>query len=290
MTGSDHGEDSELMRQEAGVVVRGLGGSEQPETPPTPEGIVMEGPSLRVVIVCPCAKEYHACIAALGLSAEAVIAGKPVSSVSASGLTVFAVQAGAGKINCASTTQLIIDRFHPSLIVDAGAAGSLSDGVAINDVICVRRSFEYDVVPLHEFRKLAVELTSSTVVQELCEEHLALLQQYGETLLGKTSARFVIGDIASGEQNVKDDAMRRQLSEMLGAIACNWETSATLRTVQMNGLPSLGFRVITDNADKNMARDFHKNLGNALQVLFTFLGQFLFEGWMMQVLEGIETR
>lgn len=250
----------------------------------------MEAKSLRVVIVCPCPKEYHACAAALGLSAEAVIAGKPVSSLSAQGLKVMAVQAGPGKINCASTTQLVIDRLHPTLVVDAGAAGSLSERVAINDVVCVGRSFEYDVVPLHEFRKLAAELTSSTIVQELREEPLALLQRYGEALLNKTTARFVIGDIACGEQNVKDDAMRRQLSEMFGAIACNWETSATLKTVQMNSLPSLGFRVITDNADKNMAYDFHKNLGNALQVLFTFLGQFLFEGWMMQVLEGIETR
>ena len=89
---------------------------------------------------------------------------------------------------------------------------------------------------------------------------------------------------------MQDNFTRGQLSEMFGAVACTWETSATLKTAQMNCLPSMGFRVITDNADKNMANDFQANLEDALHVLFTFLHHFLLDGWFIEMLNDLKGR
>lgn len=92
-----------------------------------------------------------------------------------------------------------------------------------------------------------------------------------------------VGNIASGEKDVDNKELRQELREKLGAIACNWETSSVLKTAQLNGIKSLSFRVITDNADEGMDEDYNANNKNALEIMFPVLAKFIFEGWVNKV-------
>jgi len=82
---------------------------------------------VKVGIICPCSIEYQNCKEILNLHNETELAGRLISSRREKDIEVIAVQAGPGKIQCASATQLIIDRFEPDFIFDVGASGSLSD-------------------------------------------------------------------------------------------------------------------------------------------------------------------
>ena len=236
---------------------------------------------IKVGIICPCKEEYQSCKKILKLHDETELAGRTISSRREKDVEVIAIQAGAGKIHCASATQLIIDKFQPDFIFDVGAAGSLSDKLSINDIICAEHSFEYDVCTSEELTKMPDDFKTSTVCNKVSSQEV--LKEFSNWVEINMGPVIKIGNIASGEKDVNSKELRRKLHEKLNAIACNWETSSVLKTAQLNGIKSFSFRVITDNADEDMNDDYDANNIKALEIMFPVLNEFLFEGWLIKV-------
>ena len=236
---------------------------------------------IKVGIICPCKIEYKSCKEILKLHNETKLAGRTISSRRDKDIEVIAIQAGAGKIHCASATQLIIDKFEPDFIFDVGAAGSLSEKLSINDIVCGEYSFEYDVCPDGDLTKIPDDLKTSTMLNKVSSQEV--LKGFSKWARKTTGATIKIGNIASGEKDVDSKELRRELHEKLNAIACNWETSSVLKIAQLNGIKSLSFRVITDNADEHMNDDYEENNKNALEIMFPVMAKFLFEGWINKI-------
>ena len=236
---------------------------------------------VKVGIICPCNIEYQSCKEILNLHNETELAGRLISSRKEKDIEVIAVQAGPGKIQCASATQLIIDRFEPDFIFDVGASGSLSEKLSINDIVCVEYSFEYDVCSSDEIDKIPDDLKTSTVLNKVSSKEV--LKEFSNWAEENTGAIIKVGNIASGEKNVDNKEIRQELHNKLGAVACNWETSAVLKTAQLNGIKNFSFRVITDNAGEEMKDNLNANWKKALEIMFTALNKFIFEGWVNKI-------
>ena len=236
---------------------------------------------VKVGIICPCKDEYQSCKKILKLNNETELAGRLISSRREKDVEVIAIEAGAGKIHCASATQLIIDKFQPDFIFDIGAAGSLSEKLSINDIVCAEHSFEYDVCPGDDLTKMPDDLKTSTVLNKASSKEV--LKEFSNWARETMGSIIKIGNIASGEKDVDSKELRRELHEKLNAIACNWETSSVLKTAQLKGIKSLSFRVITDNADERMNDEYEENNKNALEIMFPVLAKFIFEGWIKKI-------
>jgi len=241
----------------------------------------MNNSSVKIGIICPCPDEYQICKKILKLNNETELAGRLISSRKEKDIEVIAVSAGAGKIHCASATQLIIDKFQPDFIFDVGAAGSLSEKLSINDIVCAEYSFEYDVCPGDELTKMPDDLKTSTVLNKVSSQEV--VKEFSNWVEKNMGSTIKIGNIASGEKDVNSKELRRKLHEKLNAIACNWETSSVLKTAQLNGIKSLSFRAITDNADEGMNEDYNANNKKALEIMFPVLAKFIFEGWIKKI-------
>jgi nucleoside phosphorylase len=236
---------------------------------------------VKVGIICPCDIEYQSCKNILKLHNETELASRLISSRKEKDVEVIAIQAGPGKIQCASATQLIIDKLEPDFIFDVGASGSLSEKLSINDIVCGEYSFEYDVCPGDDLTKIIDELKTSTVLNKVSsKEVLKEFSNWARETMGTT---IKVGNIASGEKDVNNKELRQELNHKLGAIACNWETSSVLKTAQLNGIKSFSFRVITDNADEKIDDDYNANNVKALEVMFPVLNKFIFEGWINKI-------
>lgn len=238
---------------------------------------------LRVGIICPCPPEYETCCRILDLGNASELARRAVASKVTNESYVLALKAGLGKIRCASATQLIIDRFSPDYILDVGAAGALSDELMLFDIVCAKNAFEYDLYAIGEFSRWASDLTASTGLANSSSPESSLIIEFADWVAARMSTRLVVGDIASGEKDIAGGELRRDLHEKLGAIACNWETSAVLKTAQLNLIPAFSFRIITDMAGENMKEQFNNNWEKALQVLYFVLKEFIFGGWLHQL-------
>jgi len=236
---------------------------------------------VKVGIICPCKIEYKSCKKILKLDDKTELAGRLISSRREKDVEVIAIQAGPGKIQCASATQLIIDKFQPDFIFDVGAAGSLSEKLSINDIVCGEYSFEYDVSPDDDLTKMTDDLKTSTVFNKVSSKEV--LKEFLNWVEKNMGSIIKVGNIASGEKDVNNKELRQELHEKLNAIACNWETSSVLKTAQLNGIKSFSFRVITDNADEDMNDDFYANREKALEIMFPVLNEFIFEGWVNKI-------
>ncbi len=236
---------------------------------------------VKIGIICPCPEEYQSCKKILKLNKEIKLAGRLISTRKEKEVEVIAIEAGAGKICCASASQLIIDKFEPDFIFDVGASGSLSDKLSINDIVCAEHSFEYDVCPDDDLYKMTDDLKASTVLNKVSSKEV--LKEFLNWVEKNMGSMINVGNIANGEKDVNSKELRRKLHEKLNAIACNWETSSVLKTAQLNGIKSLSFRVITDNADEGMDEDYNANNKKALEIMFPILDRFIFEGWINKI-------
>ncbi|MFB0566632.1 MAG: 5'-methylthioadenosine/S-adenosylhomocysteine nucleosidase [Candidatus Aminicenantaceae bacterium] len=248
----------------------------------------MRNSIVRVGIICPAPIEYQTCRDLLRLSNEAELAGRLVSSKSDRGIEITAVQAGPGKIQSASATQLIIDRFEPDIIIDTGGAGALSPRVAVFDIVCGEFAYEYDICIVEEFPRLEDDLTTSTVLPDLSEEGKDILHQFVEKVKSERSIGFEIGNIVSGERNVNEKTLRDKLHTAFKALACNWESSAILKTAQLNGVKAMAFLVITDYAGGEMSEELRANWKKALMILFPVLEEFLLGSWLPRILDCLK--
>ena len=236
---------------------------------------------VKVGIICPCDIEYQSCKEILNLHNETELAGRLISSRKEKDVEVIAVQAGPGKIQCASATQLIIDKFEPDFIFDVGASGSLLEKLNINDIVCGEYSFEYDVCPGDDLTKMPDDLKTSTVLNEVSSKKV--LKEFSNWARENMGTIIKVGNTASGEKDVNNKELRQELHHKLGTIACNWETSSVLKTAQLNGIKSFSFRVITDNADEEMEDNLNANWEKALEIMYKALYKFIFKGWVNKI-------
>ena len=238
---------------------------------------------IKVGMVCPCPIEYEICCNILELGDKEKLAGRAIASKIYNNINLIAISAGPGKIQSASATQLIIDIFHPNYIFDVGGAGALSSELRINDIVCVRNAYEYDVCDADEFSCFPSDLVVGTVITKLLSCKPKIMEEFSDWVTLHGSARLIIGDLASGERNIAGEKLKQDLYERLGAIACNWETSAVLKTAQLNNVPAFSFRGITDTAGENMKEEMEKNWERALKTLYAVLKEFIFHEWLYRI-------
>jgi len=238
---------------------------------------------IKVGIICPCPIEYETCYSILELGNEKELGGRAVTFKISGNIDLFAVKAGPGKIQCASAAQLIINSYRPDYIIDVGGAGALSNELNINDIVCAKKAFEYDVYDIDKFLKWPSGLTTSTALTRLLSSESGIIEEFTDWVALHGSSRLVVGDIASGENIVSGGELRRDLRDKLGAIACNWETSAVLKTAQLNSVQAFSFRVITDTADRNYKEQIKKNWEGSLKILYTVLKEFIHNGWLYRI-------
>ena len=179
----------------------------------------MNNSLVKIGIICPCPEEYQSCKKILKLNNEIKLAGRTISSRIEKDIEVIAVSAGAGKIHCASASQLIINKFEPDFLFDVGASGSLSDKLSINDIVCAEHSFEYDVCPDDDLYKITDDLKTSTVLNKASSQEA--LKKFSNWVEKNMGSSIKIGNIASGEKDVKNKELRQELHYKLGAITCN---------------------------------------------------------------------
>lgn len=244
----------------------------------------MNYPEIKVGIICPCDNEYQSCKEVLKLREETEISGRLVSSRKENEIEVHATKAGVGKINCSSATQLIIDKFHPDFIIDVGASGSLSNQLKLNDIVCGEYAYEYYVCTGKILKKTNTDDSIAwTVIKEV--RYQKVIKEFSGLIKTRENVNIEIGNIASGERDVNTQELKQKLYENFSALTCNWETSAVLKTAQLNRVASFSFRVITDLSNENMNKDYTKNCNQTLNTLFLVLNEFIFRGWMNRFIE-----
>ncbi len=188
------------------------------------------------------------------------------------GTEIVLAQCGIGKVNAAICTQMLIDLYHPDALIFSGVAGGLLPNMRGGDLIIASHLIQYDM-DLTAFGRRHGELPGRDRMIE-CDPDLVqkATAAYDAAFAdGADKPNLMLGTVASGDRFVQDEETLRWLQREFAALGTEMEGAAFGYTCQLNGVPFVVIRGLSDTADENAAGDFDTNLKAVCQHSFRLL-------------------
>jgi adenosylhomocysteine nucleosidase len=151
----------------------------------------------------------------------ATIAGQPA---------IF-LHGGWGKIAAAASTQYVIDRWQPRLLVNLGTCGGFAGEIERGEIFLAERTLVYDIIEKMSDPHLAIARYSTDLDLSWLGADLPLPVRRG--LLVSADRDLLVEDIA-------------QLKALYGAVAGDWESGAIAWVAERNHIPCLILRGVSD--------------------------------------------
>lgn len=196
------------------------------------------------------------------------------------GTDIALAQSGIGKVNATICTQIMIDLFQPAKLVFSGVAGGLLPNMAAGDIIVASHVVQYDM-DLTAFGRRRGETPGRDRLIE-CDPDLVARATAAFDAAFEDSAEdsaegpnLMLGTIASGDKFVQDRDMLRWLQREFAALATEMEGAAFGYTCNLNGLPFVVIRALSDSSGEAASGDFERNLQKACQNSFRLMDRMI---------------
>lgn len=184
--------------------------------------------------------------------------------------TVIITCCGCGKVNAASCTQILIDKYQVDGVINTGIAGGLHESVKVCDVVISSN------VTHHDVRK--EQMISCFPYKEHFEADERLIEAAIKAckLVCNNEWNYYIGRIISGESFIEDSKIKENLIRDYSAHCVEMEGSAIGHVSYINNVPFVVIRTISDNADDNATisyREFEKIAANrSAEIVLNMIG------------------
>ena len=192
------------------------------------------------------------------------------------GHAVILLKCGVGKVNAAIATQLLIDRFGVDSIIFTGMAGGLVPYIQKQDIVISNFVVQYDV-DLTAFGRRPGEIPELSRLIEadpkLIKSARTAFDQYKSD--HEILSNVIVGTIACGDTFVSDSKKIQWLQTEFGAVAAEMEGGAVGQVCQMNNVPFVIIRIISDVASETAASEFIFSLEDASKSTFGIVQRML---------------
>ena len=172
------------------------------------------------------------------------------------GKDVALLECGRGKVNAAVGTQIMIDLFHPDVIINSGVAGSLVKNLLIGDIVISSDCVEHDInCTALEEPKGQIWFTGEKRIdipadKAVCDKLAACCDSLGATV--------TVGRIASGDLFVVYRRQRELIAMEFNALCCEVEGGAVGHVCYMNKVPFAILRSISDDFKFNKPENYEE--------------------------------
>ena len=171
------------------------------------------------------------------------------------GKEVVMTECGIGKVNAAMSTQVMIDKYNPDVIINSGIAGSVSRTLKIGDIVISkdRVQHDFDGTQMGDPKGL-IQYNDETRIDIPVSEDVA--NKLYDACKDLDGTNVTLGRIATGDIFVADKAMRSAVADEFDAVACEMEGGAVAQVCYRNDVPCAVLRCISDDFDENDFMDF----------------------------------
>lgn len=174
---------------------------------------------------------------------------------------VILVEAGVGKVNAARTTQILIDNFKIDAIINVGSAASAKDDLDIGDIVIGKELVQ------HDFDITAFGHPKGYIsnVGKYIESDKELVEKVERTIneLKDNEFKIKIGTIASGDIFCTDLSMKNKIRDKFDADAIEMEGAAIAQVCELDKVPFVIIRGISDSPNGNNKVTFEQYLQKA---------------------------
>lgn len=190
--------------------------------------------------------ETEALVAAMEGGVSETVSGVTYTRGRLWGQEAVVATCGVGKVFAALCAQTMILRYAPSLLINTGVAGTLTDRLHIGDMVISDRLLQHDMdtSPLGDPPGMISGLNQIYFPADPAAA--AALYRAAE----ESGAHVVRGTIASGDRFIADTASKEKIAADFGAVACEMEGAAIAQVATVNGTPFVVLRAISDGADE----------------------------------------
>lgn len=157
---------------------------------------------------------------------------------------------GVGKVNASSCTQILIDKFNVTKIINTGVAGSLNEKVKLCDIVIS------DNVTYHDVNKFQMKECFPYKEFFNAEKQLIKLAIKAYESIVSQNYNYHVGRIVTGEIFVEDDVLKEKIIHDYNPYCVEMEGGAIGHVAYINEVPFVVIRSISDNADKNATAKF----------------------------------
>ncbi len=169
------------------------------------------------------------------------------------GLDVVLVQCGVGKVNGAMCTQILVDCFGVTHVVNTGIAGSLCADLDIGDLVVSRDVIHHDF-DLRFWDRPIGQVPGMDVTAFPADENMMRLAFAAAEKVNPGHTRF--GRVASGDQFICSREQKEKIIADTAAVCAEMEGAAIAHTAYRNGVPFVVIRAISDKADDSAQMDY----------------------------------
>lgn len=159
------------------------------------------------------------------------------------GKKVVLVCCGCGKVNAASCTQMLIDKFNVDYIINTGIAGGLNPDVKVCDIV-ISRDVTYHDVSKKQMKNLFPFKEYFLGDQKLIDLALKACKSVKDHRLN-----YHLGRIVTGEYFVSDNNLKQKIIDSYSPYCVEMEGAAIGHVAFINNIPFVVIRAISDNAD-----------------------------------------
>lgn len=184
---------------------------------------------------------------------EETVSGLTFALGTLEGKEVVMTVCGEGKVNAALSAEAMILRYAPTLLINTGVAGALSETLSVPDVAIATAvcQHDYDISPLGYEKGQVLFPGGSATFFRANETAVAAFTAAAR----EAGVHTETGVIASGDVFVADTALKNAIREGFSAIACEMEGGAIGQVAFLNQTPFAVIRAISDGADDADAFD-----------------------------------
>ncbi len=186
---------------------------------------------------------------------------------------VIVVQSGAGKVNAARTTQILIDKFEIKSIINVGSAGALTSKLNIGDIVIANKLVQHDFdITAFNHKKGYVSGIGDYV--ECNNELVERLENISNNIKDETY-KIIKGIIASGDIFCTEIQMKNKIYTKFKAECVEMEGAAIGQVCYLDNIPFAVIRSISDSPNGNNVIVFEKFIKLAAKRCANILKEFL---------------
>ena len=179
------------------------------------------------------------------------------------GKEVVVVRSGIGKVNAAICSQLLVDQYHVTGIINTGIAGSLRNEINIGDIVLSKDTLQHDMdatgfgYPVRQIPQMDSSVfKGDDRMIEAARECCAVVIPEIEVFVGR---------VGSGDQFISDKGKKAWLTETFDGYCTEMEGAAIAQTAYLNGIPFLIIRAISDKADDSAIMSYEEFEAKAIE-------------------------
>lgn len=172
------------------------------------------------------------------------------------------IKSGIGKVNAARVTQMLIDKFELEYLINVGTAGALNENLEIGDIVIGENLVQHDF----DTTAFGDEKGYITGTGKIFKSDITLISKYKEYLQENLKkCNVIIGTIASGDIFCTEQWMKKKIHSKFNADCVEMEGAAIAQICQLNNIPFIVIRSISDKPNGKNHIDFNEFIEMASQ-------------------------